>query len=237
MKRNIFAENEDENERIEEWRYRGREERRCSPGWEPQVIKKGRTELESSQKELNLPSDLFPNQAFSYKAKLLLVIDTLQAAVCMQWVIGLWIMNVYIKTDKFTVSDMRMQNNHMLQNQQLPNTKLICFYSTSGAAKNYTLKSTHTVLYLQQGQMANVTHQSLTAVSTYTFSAQLWAQGEYMSMQCTHSDTHYEHSVEDTHTKAMKTKTITQQWQQWISFNLTCFFKKMLLVVYFSAAG
>lgn len=47
---------------------------------------------------------------------------------------------------------------------------------------------------------ANVTNQSLTAVSTYTFTAQLWARGEHMSMQCTHSDTHYGHRIERTHT-------------------------------------
>lgn len=70
--------------------------------------------------------------------------------------------------------------------------------------ENNTHTHTHTHLRcctnLQQGQTANVTNQSLTAVSTYTFTAQPWARGERMSMQCTHSDTHYEHRVEHMHT-------------------------------------
>lgn len=75
---------------------------------------------------------------------------------------------------------------------------------------------THTLMVLyKSAARANVTNQSLTAVSTYTFTAQLWAWGGHMSMQCTHSDTHYEHRVQHMHTPvrtiAMKMKIITQQ--------------------------
>ena len=124
-------------------------------------------------------------------------------------------MDVYVQRDKHAGSEKcrckaikHLQMTEMWATEQAM-CRLLVLHWDMKTTHTHTHKSTHSkththtctiaALY-KAAARANVTNQSLTAVSTYTFTAQLRAGGEHMSMQCTHSDTRYEHRGERTHT-------------------------------------
>lgn len=136
----------------------------------------------------------------------------------MQGAISVWVTGRFVQKSREEASK-HANNNNLWAKKQANVCTFYCYcgiemhMKTSETAHAHTQTDTHIDLHAQKtftvlykaAARANVANQSLTAVSTYTFTAQLRAGGRHMSMQCTHSDTHYEHRVKRTHTPVRTT--------------------------------